>query len=430
MRRRSELTVIPFDAVRGGVGGAATVAALRGIRLRRTLLLLRYVCQRWPGDARRRDAAVRVLEQARSHSAAAVSELFGEPQLGAWVARLSRRIRGTYDPGSQVELDLAYLAGAAAVAASRAGVRAELPGRAGPDGVYLPTLGWLRGVPAGPVTLWVDGPRIGVSGSTADTTSAALVPLRSLTVGSPGRRLRVRVDDLDPYRGRYHLAPADRLGDEEIELWRDALAQAWGLLTEHCPDRADELAAGLRWLVPLRSGGPGVGSSATAIDAFGAVGLTLPPTTADFAVTLVHEFQHSKLAALLDLTRLHDAGHTELYFAPWRTDPRPIDAIFQGVYAFLAIAETWQQISADPSVGEAGLRTMAEIREQVAVGILTLERSGALTPAGARFVAGQRARLSRLQAIELPPDVTAAARAVLNEAHQAWQQRNPQRGRG
>jgi HEXXH motif-containing protein len=428
MWRASELTGIPLDEVSAGAGGAATVAALRGIRLRRTLLLLRYVCQRWPGDERRRDAAVRVLEEVRSHSAATVSELFGEPQLGAWVAWLSRRVRGTYDPGSQVELDLAYLVGAAAVAASRTGVSAELPGRAGHDGVYLPTLGRLRGVPAGPVTLWVEGSRIGISGSRADTTGAALVPLRSLAVGPPGRRLRVTVDDLDPYRGRYHVPPTGRLADEEIEPWRAALEQAWELLIEHCPDQADELAAGLRSLVPLRQGGPGMASSATAIDAFGAIGLTLPATAADLAVTLVHEFQHSKLAALLDLTRLYDAEHTQLYFAPWRTDPRPIDALFQGVYAFLAIAETWYRISADPAVGEAAVRNMAEIREQVAVGMSTLEDSGALTAAGVRFVAGLRERLSRLQAIQLPPDVAAQARATLYETHQAWQRRNPRRG--
>ena len=43
-----------------------------------------------------------------------------------------------------------------------------------------------------------------------------------------------------------------------------------------------------------------------------------PSTAAEFAVTLVHEFQHSKLSAMLDLKPLIDPADDRRYFAPWQ----------------------------------------------------------------------------------------------------------------
>jgi HEXXH motif-containing protein len=423
MPLNTELSATEPIELCAGEGGADAATTLQALRLRRTVLLLRYICRQWPGEGRRRDDAVALLEAARSRSPEVVTDLFLEPHLGAWAAWLSRRLRGTYEPGSPIELDLAYLAGVAAVAAWRTGISAEVETIAGPGGVFLPTIGLLRGVTPGRVTLRVDPSGIGVAGS-AHTSGPDLLALRWLTVGEPPLRLRFAVDDLDPYRGRYHVPPTDRLDDDEIALWQADLDRAWRLLTEHSPGRAEELVAGLRTLVPLRSGGPGVASSATAVDAFGAVGLTLPPTVPDLAVTLVHEFQHSKLSALTDIVSLHDIEHTGRYFAPWRNDPRPVGGLVQGIYAFLGIAETWHQLVAAPTVGEMGLRYLAEIREQVEVALSTLETSGALTVDGARFAVALRVRLDRLHAIAVPADHVAQARTALRENHREWQRRN------
>ena len=413
-----------FYEIAAGAGGASVVRALRAVRLRRTLLLLRYICRNWPGEISQRDAAVGLLDAARRQSPDLVSDLLLEPHVAAWAAWLSRRLRGTYEPGFPIEADLAYLSGLAAVAAWRVGVAGEAPTVVGSDGVFLPTLGLLRGVPAGPATLRVESSAIAVVGSPLDTTSGAMVALRHLVAGAPPCRLRVALDDLDPYRGRYHVLPTDRLDDDEPSRWQDTLAGAWQLLTDYCPGQADELAAGLRTLVPLRLAGLGVASSATAMDAFGAIGLTLPWTAADLAVTLVHEFQHSKLAALLDVTALHDPDHADLYFAPWRTDPRPLSGLVQGIYAFLGIAEAWHRLAEAPSVGDAGVRNLAEIREQVAAGLAAWERSGALTEEGGRFTVGLRTRLRRLQQISVPEDLAERARAALRDTHREWQERN------
>jgi HEXXH motif-containing protein len=384
--------------------------------------MLRYICHHWPGEVHQRDAVVSLLDAARSQSPDLVADLLVEPHVAAWASWLSRRLRGTYEPGYPIEVDLAYLSALAAVAAWRAGVAGEAQTVAGPDGVFLPTVGLLPGVPVGPATLRVSPAAIGVVGSRATTASGDLVALRQLTVGDPPYHLRVTLDDLDPYRGRYHIEPSDRLDGDEPARWQEALERAWILLTKHCPAQAGELAAGLRTLVPLRASGPGVASSATAMDAFGGVGLTFPWTDVDFAVTLVHEFQHSKLAAFLDMASLHDPGHQALYFAPWRSDPRPLGGLFQGTYAFLGVAEAWHGLAS--TVGEAGVWNLADTREQVAAGLAALERSGALTQEGGRFTAGLRVRLRRLQQIPVPPELVEKAQAALRATHRDWQKRN------
>ena len=40
------------------------------------------------------------------------------------------------------------------------------------------------------------------------------------------------------------------------------------------------------------------------------------------ALLLMHEFQHVKLGAVLDLYDLFDPDDKRLYHAPWRKDPR------------------------------------------------------------------------------------------------------------
>ena len=49
--------------------------------------------------------------------------------------------------------------------------------------------------------------------------------------------------------------------------------------------------------------------NATSMWAFGSVSMTLPPSALTLASSLLHEFQHAKLGALLDLYKLyHDDG--------------------------------------------------------------------------------------------------------------------------
>jgi uncharacterized protein len=252
-------------------------------------------------------------------------------------------------------------------------------------------------------------------------TSGTRLPVRELTGDAAGMQIRLMLDDVHPYRHGYNLPPLNRLTRTEADLWQELFGPAWALLATHLPDRASEMIAGLRTLVPLAQLDARSASSATLRHAFGVFGLTLPPTAYDFAVTLVHEFQHSKLSALLDLTVLTDPADDRRYFAPWRTDPRPLPGLLQGVYAFIGVADAWRALQDTVTVATA---RFAESRLQVDRGLTAIEQSGALTPDGKRFTAGMRQAADRLLAVPLPSDADATARDCLARTFAAWREHN------
>ncbi|MEV4350263.1 HEXXH motif-containing putative peptide modification protein, partial [Actinoplanes sp. NPDC049596] len=235
---------------------------------------------------------------------------------------------------------------------------------------------------------------------------------------------RLALDDVDPYRGGHHAPAAPRLSEAEVARWRAVFADGWELIDTYAPERAAELAAGLRTLVPLSRTDAHSARSATISDAYGAFGLTLPSDGAEFAVMLVHEFQHSKLSGVLAVVPMVAPDSAELHFAPWRTDPRPVGGLFQGVYAFLGIADLWRRLRAHPTLAETAEREFATVREQVRWGLDSLAGSRALNPAGRRFTDGMRAAFDDLDAVALPPAVVEQASRQLRETHSGWQSRN------
>jgi uncharacterized protein len=247
--------------------------------------------------------------------------------------------------------------------------------------------------------------------------------VRHLSADGRWQAIRVGLDDLDPYRHGHHVPPALRLPADEVDRWQDLFADAWQLLADRVPERAAEVAAGLRTLVPLRQQARSA-RSATIRHAFGVFGLTRPPTAADFAVTIVHEFQHSKLSALLDLVPLTDPDDRARYFAPWRTDPRPLAGLMQGVYAFAGVADTWRGLRAVDSLAAVAQARFAEARLQVDRGLTSVERSGALTSDGEKVAAQLRRATDGMLAEAVPPDVARAAEAKLEETRRAWLARN------
>jgi HEXXH motif-containing protein len=407
------LSASELAALASGRGGACLVHALRRAQLSKRLLLLKFIAQAWPGDRTERDRALEVLAAAQRRAPEAFAEALGYPSVGIWAARIAVRLRDR--SGIALDADLGHLGAVAAAAAVRAGLDAELvaPVRAG--GVAIPSVGRVR-LPLPehtPARVIVRDGRLVVHDG-----------LRRLAAGAGATRLSVALDDLDPYRDVHHVPAADRLPDAELPAWQELFRQAWTLLVRYAPERVEELAAGLRSLVPLAQPDAAASRSATVRDAFGMFGLTRPESAVDFAVTLVHEFQHSKLSALLDVVPLYRDEGEATYYAPWRRDPRPIGGLLQGVYAFLGVADLWRVLRGCAHLRELATIRFAEVREQVRCALAGLDRATCLTPAGRRFVAGMRCAVDALLAEPVPAGVVRRARAALDANYQTWLRTN------
>jgi HEXXH motif-containing protein len=408
-----------FDDLGGGLGGADAVRRLRATRYSRHLLLIEFLLTRVPGDpGPLRD----LLERSRVAAPDRFAAVIRAPMVGAWAAIASRgATRANPDP--RIPAHLAAIALVAAAAAETDGSvsipvdngLAMLPGL---GAVVADGLEEVRAMTShGRIAVVVDGVRIDVP---ADPTagSPAWLPLRKLDAGA----VRLDLEDLHPYRHGHHAPPTGRLGPAEVEHWRAVVAESWQLLTDLLPDRAAELTVGLSSLVPLAVQGRGSALSASLRDVFGACGLTRPTSAGELAVTLVHEFQHSKLSALLELRQLTDPSDDGTYFAPWRTDPRPLAALLQGVYAFVGVADTWRALRG--TVVDAELR-FAKSRLQVDEGLTAAEESGSLTPDGVEFAAALRRTVDAMLAEPVSADTARAAERALARIRSDWERGNP-----
>ncbi len=416
------LDPIVFGRLAAGGGGPVAIEVLRAAQLSKHLQLIGNVLSHWPGAAAQRDELVDVMERSRQRDPAAVREVLGAPLVGAWAAIVNRAVlTGAGEPS-----DFGHLAALAVVAAAAAGVDADAEVTVRRGVVAVPGCGAAT-VPSdatsrlvaqnGRLTVHSGREVIAVGDDHPDWQS-----VRHLLGQNP--LVRLGLDDLDPYRHGHHAPPAPRLPASEVDGWRRLFADAWALLVERLPDRATELATGLRTLVPLARGDDGSARSATLRHAFGVFGLTRPPTAADFAVTLVHEFQHSKLSAILDLVPLSDPADRRRFFAPWRVDPRPLAGLLQGVYAFVGVADTWRALREVDAIAVTAQAQFAEARLQVDRGLRAVEESGALTPGGAELAAALRRTTDTLLSEAVPAAVAAEAEQALARTRERWLARN------
>jgi uncharacterized protein len=155
----------------------------------------------------------------------------------------------------------------------------------------------------------------------------------------------IALEDTDPFRRCHHWDVAQRLSDANAARWSRAIPAAWDLLAQDHHSYAPAIAAGLSTIVPLAPSLSGRAVSSTARRAYGAIGAALPvrrtgtgnngahPSASALALLIIHEFQHGKLGAVLDMADLHDPHDTRLFEAPWREDPRPLEGLLQGTYA-------------------------------------------------------------------------------------------------
>jgi uncharacterized protein len=233
-------------------------------------------------------------------------------------------------------------------------------------------------------------------------------PVRLLRAGS----CTVRLEDTDPYRDCYQWPVATRLDVGAAADWQERFGFAWRLIESAHPDYAAGLGAGLSTITPLADGPPGRNVSATARQAFGAVSVALPQDADTLALLLIHEFQHVKLGGLLDLFELCDPDDRQLFRAPWRDDLRPVEALLQGAYAHLGVADYWRVRSyrTDGPEALAADEQFARWRLATAEAIDTLLGSGALTAVGTRFVTGMRATVTPWLDEPVPARAEAAAR--------------------
>jgi uncharacterized protein len=356
---------------------------------------------------------------------AAVRAALGEPLLDAWASDCLRQAAAA-SAGQPVPDAYAGLAGLAAGVAARARMPVTLATRSVDGTVTVPGFGQARTGP-GPVRIEVGPDRLTFL---ADGRRIALdAPYDSPVDGwSPYRRIDpdpgfpVIVEDLDPYRDCFGRPPADRLGDAEVRGLRTRLREAWRIVARWHPEHADVSPLLLRAIVPLRHGA-GRYLSAASRRAFGAIATSPVEDAEQLALMLVHEQQHVKLSAVLDLVDLYVPGPGR-YHAAWRRDPRPIGALLQGVYAHMAVADYWRKRRDRPGAPPLAEFDFVYWREATAAGASQAGRSRELTALGVRFVDRLTDTVAAWAGETTDPVAVGLVRAALTADAVVWRYRH------
>ncbi|MDH6577611.1 FxsB family cyclophane-forming radical SAM/SPASM peptide maturase [Kitasatospora sp. MAP5-34] len=406
------LTERQLDELAHGYGSAEAVQALAAAQLGLTRKLLAALAAE-AGDA---GEAWSLLTELDARAPQALDVVLGHPYVRAWAVRCLRR-----EPGA----DLGGLAEVAAAAGLRAGLDVDLVLPVRDGAVHLPTLGRVL---------------VGGDGTARLLGTAAGCAVGDVRVGwdapsggpwQPVRRVAlaggwtVALEDTDPQRDSHQYPVEDRLPEAELLAWAGGLREAWELIGRDLPGYAPGIGAGLGTITPLRPGPAGRDVSASARQAFGAVGIARPGTAPILALLIAHEFQHVKLGAVLDFHDLHDRTDEGRYYAPWRPDPRPLEGLLQGTYAHLAVTEFWgarvrayDGLPGEPA--EHARLQLATWRAHTWDAVETLRGSGALTALGLRFADGMRAAVDPWLAEPVGVAAERAARRAAASSLAAW----------
>ncbi|MBS2963240.1 FxsB family radical SAM/SPASM domain protein [Actinocrinis puniceicyclus] len=433
-RRHAEAAIAPhvgslrdFDLLASGLGGEDEVGRLGAPQRSITRELVKSVGEQVPPRSPFA-AAWQELVRLDQSNPAQLGAVLADPYTRVWAVRVLQR-----EHEAPADDELTRLSELAAATALLSGEAVRLPLHVVDGIVHLPTIGALAlGGPARPAA--IETRKDGTATITADLTDyeiclaeaavradARWLPTRSLRAGS----WSLAVQDTDPYRDCHQWPAAGRLSDDEARHWEQCLGEAAAFLEESMPAYPPGLRAGLSTLMPLAPPPAGRDLSATARHAYGAVGLAMPGDGPTLALLLIHEFQHIKLNALLDMYDLYDTNDERRYYAPWRDDPRPLEGLLQGTYAHLAVTDYWRVRSRESAAAqrEAAEIQFARWRLHTAEAVEELLRSGSLTALGERFARVMGDALAPWLDEPVGHGAAAAAQQAVQADRGAWQAR-------
>jgi HEXXH motif-containing protein len=131
------------------------------------------------------------------------------------------------------------------------------------------------------------------------------------------------------------------LGGRPAREWTETLAESLELIGRYMPELRGEIDLYLHQIIPVGFD-EHTHLSASYQEVIGTVYMTLHPQLMTMVEATIHEFQHNKLHAELELDPLLHNAFSPLYSSPVRPDPRPLQGVLLAVHAFFPVARLYQ----------------------------------------------------------------------------------------
>ena len=213
----------------------------------------------------------------------------------------------------------------------------------------------------------------------------------SMLVSIGGEPVEIPVYDPSLTQWSFQSMPLLR-GVRGVSAWCRRIEEAdWWLRDLEVPN-SDEIVRLCRSVLGLVSLSDSFGS-ASREQALGLVYLPANRSRPELAESLLHEAFHQLLFRIEEATPLFtpETDARELYFSPWRPDPRPLRMALHGAFVFTAVADLYQRCldRRDTGVDRWEAATMAYRRcREVLDALAVVGRYATPTNVGAAVIGG------------------------------------------
>ncbi|MCC3436629.1 MAG: hypothetical protein EAZ39_27435 [Oscillatoriales cyanobacterium] len=227
--------------------------------------------------------------------------------------------------------------------------------------------------------------------------------------------------------GRYDLRFEELTPNTTIK-WLSSLEEAWFWIDSCSSLLASEILMGVQSLVPVHSHAIDVHISQTFREIPGLLILSWMSDTSVIVEALVHEYHHHKLHALLNLDPiLVEGSPEEIYYSPWRDDPRPLGGILQGTYVFQAVLEFGNKLLKTdmPILQEKRLQQRVyTVKKQLQTALKVLRTNAGFSSIGRGLIEGIEENIDRVEP-EIPQIEQQLIDLRLKEHQRQWEAENP-----
>jgi HEXXH motif-containing protein len=207
------------------------------------------------------------------------------------------------------------------------------------------------------------------------------------------------------------------------------IAKAFSLIETADSVLSKRITSFVKWFVPLKTNDPMTTHNSFSISLLpGVIFLSDAYQEVRLAEAIIHEFGHNELFLLQQFAEVIDSRPDELFYSPWRTDPRPLIGLYHAIYVFTTVlqfyaaAERIEQLS---SLKHWCRSRQVQLYHQLSLAVAQVPL-GRVAPLGKELLDVTHRELER-ESKQVGPfdDVPASQRAHLSE----WCERHPDLGR-
>ena len=189
------------------------------------------------------------------------------------------------------------------------------------------------------------------------------------------------------------------INSKEMEEELPVVFKAYGLIQDYWPEIESHVGTSIRAIHLVKSPYVDRHMSCTSEQFFGSI-LTSTGDEYQLAEAIVHEYSHNLLNMVILSGEIFEGQvpREDVYYSPWREDPRPIAGVLHAVFVFVNVSELLERVSqAIPEISYLNVRKLDNLI-RLRTGLMVLKEFPFTKPFAVALIADLEQKISRLEA--------------------------------